>query len=86
MGIFGPTKKQLGEQSQAHIIARLLEVGYTVLVPYGDSNRYDLVIEGGDGQFWRVQCKTAYMEKDRNDEGHLQFATVSLRSSINANV
>jgi len=61
-------------------MARLLEVGYTVLVPYGDSSRYDLVIEDGDGRFWRVQCKTAYMEKDRHDEGHLQFATASLRS------
>ena len=58
MGLFEPTKKQLGEQSQAHIIARLLEVGYTVLTPYGDSSRYDLVIEDAEGQFWRVQCKT----------------------------
>lgn len=50
----GPTKKQLGERSQAHIIARLLEVGYTVLTPYGDSSRYDLVIEDADGNFWKV--------------------------------
>jgi hypothetical protein len=28
MGLFEPTKKQLGERSQAHLIARLLEVGY----------------------------------------------------------
>lgn len=34
MGLFVPGKKKLGEQSQAHIMARLLEVGYTVLVPY----------------------------------------------------
>ena len=59
MDLFVPTKKQLGERSQAHIIARLLEVGYTVLTPYGDSSRYDLVIEDADGKFWRVQCKTA---------------------------
>ncbi len=24
----------------------------------GGSERYDLVIEDADGQFWRVQCKT----------------------------
>ena len=67
----------MGERSQAHIIARLLEVGYIVLTPYRDSSRYDLVIEDADGKFWRVQCKTAWME----DEGaSIQFAATSLRS------
>jgi PD-(D/E)XK nuclease superfamily protein len=77
MGLFAPTKKQLGERSQAHIIARLLEVGYTVLTPYGDSSRYDLVIEDAEGQFWRVQCKTAWIE---NGGASIQFATTSLRT------
>lgn len=78
MGLVGPTKKQLGELSQAYIIARLLEVGYAVLAPYGDSSRYDLVIEDAEGQFSRVQCKTAWIEGD--DDGHIKFATTSLRS------
>jgi hypothetical protein len=32
--------------------------------PYSlwDSSRYDLVIEDTEGQFWRVQCKTAWIE------------------------
>jgi PD-(D/E)XK nuclease superfamily protein len=77
MSLFGPTKKQLGERSQAHIIARLLEVGYTVLTPYGDSSRYDLVIEDAEGQFWRVQCKTAWIE---NGDASIQFAATSLRT------
>jgi len=29
-------KKKLGELSQAHVIARLLEKGYNILLPYGD--------------------------------------------------
>ncbi len=62
MDLFAPTKKQLGERSQAYITARLLEMEYTVLTPYGDSSRYDLVIEDADGKFWRVQCKTAWIE------------------------
>lgn len=78
MGLVGPTKKQLGELSQAYIIARLLEVGYAVLAPYGDSSRYDLVIEDAEGQFWRVQCKTAWIEG--GDNGYIKFATTSLRS------
>src|SRR5579872_7116210 len=78
MGLLGPTKKQLGERSQAHIIARFLEVEYTVLTPYGDSSRYDLVIEDADGKFCRVQCKTAWVEG--GDAGFITFATTSLRS------
>jgi len=78
MGLFGPTKKQLGERSQAHITAAMLEVGYSVLLPYGDSSRYDLVIEDANGQFWRVQCKTAWIEG--GDNGFITFATTSLRS------
>lgn len=77
MGLLEPTKKQLGELSQAHITARLLEVGHTVLTPYGDSSRYDLVIEDVEGQFWRVQCKTAWME---NEDTSIQFAATSLRT------
>lgn len=66
MGLFGPKKhsKARGEYSEAVIIAKLLEVGYVVLTPFGDSSRYDLVIEDADGRFWRVQCKTAWTELD----------------------
>jgi len=60
MGNFGPRQnpKSIGERSQAHIIARFLDVGYNILIPYGDNTRYDLVIEDADGNFYRVQCKT----------------------------
>lgn len=78
MGLIGPTKKQLGERSQAHITARLLDSDYKVLVPYGDSSRYDLVIEDANGKFWRVQCKTAWIEG--GDNRFIKFATTSLRS------
>lgn len=45
MGTFGPPKnhKATGERSQAHIMAKLLDVGYNVLTPFGDNARYDLV-------------------------------------------
>ncbi len=78
MSYIEPTKKQLGERAQAHIMARLLEMGYTVLTPYGDSSRYDLVIEDNEGKFWRVQCKTAWIEG--GDDRYIKFATASLRS------
>jgi len=76
MGLFGPKQnpKAIGERSQAYIIAKLLDVGYNVLIPYGDNTRYDLVIEDADGKFWRVQCKTGWLE---NNAAYIEFATAS---------
>ena len=66
--------KAIGELSQIHIVASLLEAGYRVLTPYGDNARYDLVIEDTEGMFWRVQCKTGWLE---SDGAYIEFATSS---------
>jgi hypothetical protein len=66
--------KATGELSQAYIAARLIEVGYKVLAPYGDNLRYDLVIEDAEGAFWRVQCKTGWIE---GDGAYIEFSTAS---------
>ncbi len=50
--------KQIGEITEACILAILLKAGYVVLTPFGDNQRYDLVIER-DGVFQRVQCKSS---------------------------
>ncbi len=65
--------KAIGELSQAHIIAQLLEAGYHILVPYGDNLRYDLVIEDADEQLWKVQCKTG-----RSNGEYISFTPASL--------
>jgi hypothetical protein len=71
MGFFRPTPKEkgikgaIGEESEAVIAAALIQAGYTVLTPNGYMHRYDLVIEDAEGKFWRVQCKTAWLSKDR---------------------
>ena len=78
MGPFHPKKranvtmKNIGDKSEACIIAKLMQVGYAVLIPFGGSERYDLVIEDADGQFWRVQCKTG-----RYEVGTVEFNTGS---------
>ena len=76
MGIFGPKQntKTIGERSEAIIIAKFLEVGYGVLTPFGDNRRYDLVIEDADGNFYRIQCKTGWIE---SDGAYIEFATAS---------
>jgi hypothetical protein len=76
MGQFGPKQnnKTIGERSEAIIMAKLLEVGYGVLMPFGDNRRYDLVIEDADGKFYRIQCKTARL---MNGGACVNFATAS---------
>jgi hypothetical protein len=68
MGQFGPKQdsKSTGERSEAIIMGRLVATGYTVLMPFGENKRYDLVIEDADRQFWRVQCKTAWTDDGGN--------------------
>lgn len=48
-----------GQISESAITTRLLQAGYIVLTPYGGNQRYDLVIENAEGQFFRIQCKSA---------------------------
>lgn len=50
--------KTIGNISEAMAIARLIELQYPVLLPFGDNERYDLVVEL-DNEFKRVQIKTA---------------------------
>lgn len=55
------------------VIAKLLLRGFIVLTPYGDNERYDLVIEDYEGQaFVKVQSKTGRLEN-----GAILFATCS---------
>lgn len=49
--------KEIGDTAVAGVLARLLKRGYAILLPFGDSQRYDLVLDK-DGQFFRVQCKS----------------------------
>jgi len=58
--------KEMGERSEAIIIGKLVYAGYTILKPYGENQRYALVIEDADRKFWRVQCKTAWISKDHH--------------------
>ena len=80
MGLLGRGKRDtnwVGEITEAAITTRFLQLGYVVLTPYGGNQRYDLVIEDSEGQFWRVQCKTGRIDED---------GTVIKFNTSNANV
>ncbi len=52
---------RVGELSEAALLTALLRRGYVVLSPWGGTQRYDFVIDKGDG-FERVQCKTGRIQ------------------------
>ena len=64
------TSKQ-GESTESVILAKLVELGYECLIPWGHDHRYDIAIDD-DGKLIRIQCKTArYIE----ELGCLEFNT-----------
>src|SRR5215212_933387 len=63
----------VGQRSEAIILAELVRRGHRVLVPFGPNQRYDLVVEVG-GRYLRAQCKTGRL---RN--GCVAFKTASVR-------
>jgi hypothetical protein len=52
----------LGNIATAAVLAALLRKGYAVLTPFGDAERYDLVIDMGVA-FEPVQCKHVRLRK-----------------------
>src|SRR4051812_29270651 len=67
----GRHPKAIGDLTTLAVMLVLSELGYTVLVPFGENTRYDLVI-GAAGRLERVQCKTGRL---RN--GTIWFNTCS---------
>jgi len=63
----------VGQRTEAAVIAELVKRGYVVLTPFGVNHRYDLVLDCG-GTFIRAQCKTGRL---RN--GAVRFKTQSVR-------
>ncbi|MGA9977376.1 MAG: group I intron-associated PD-(D/E)XK endonuclease [Candidatus Sulfotelmatobacter sp.] len=54
------TPKQLGEIAEAEFIAKVVELGFVVAKPWGDSEPYDFIVNRGRN-FWRVQVKSAHV-------------------------
>jgi hypothetical protein len=63
----------VGTRTEGAIIGELVRRGYQVVVPFGQNQRYDLVLDLGSS-FLRVQCKTGRL---RN--GCIEFKAHSVR-------
>jgi hypothetical protein len=54
-----PTKRR-GEIAEAAFLLKASSLGFSVAKPWGDSDRYDFILDNGR-RTWRVQVKTASM-------------------------
>lgn len=50
--------KQIGNITEVESMLSFLKLGYNVLQPYGDCEKYDFVADI-NGNFYKIQCKTA---------------------------
>ena len=51
------TKKALGEAAEAAFLAKATSLGFGVAKTWGDSERYDFIVDSGQ-KLWRVQVKS----------------------------
>jgi PD-(D/E)XK endonuclease len=63
----------VGQRTEAAILSELVRRGYSVLLPFGVNQRYDLVLDLG-GRYLRAQCKTG-----RLHNGVVLFSTKSVQ-------
>jgi len=57
-----PNKKRTGELAEAAFLLKAASLGFGVTKPWGDSERYDFILDSGE-RLWRVQVKCTETEK-----------------------
>jgi len=65
----------VGQRTEAAILSELVRRGYSVLLPFGVNQRYDLVLDL-DGKFVSAQCKTGRLRG-----GSIEFSPRSIRAN-----
>lgn len=64
--------KQQGNITEVSVMLEFLKLGYNVLTPYGDCERYDFVADV-NGHFYKIQVKSA----NDKEEGKITFNCAS---------
>ena len=57
----GMNSKQIGNITELETMLAFLKIGFNVLTPYGDCERYDFVVDA-NGKFLRIQSKTSHSD------------------------
>ena len=60
----GANTKDRGDETEAKVIHEMISHGYSVSIPFGDNDKYDLIVDD-NGQLYRIQCKTAWQNKEQ---------------------
>lgn len=66
--------KQIGNITELECMLAFMKLGYNVLTPYGDCERYDFVADV-NGKLLKIQVKTS--RPSRFDDGSITFNTSS---------
>lgn len=69
--------KQIGNITELETMLAFVKLGYNVLTPYGDCERYDFVVDVNN-TFFKIQCKTA---KSVDDGAAFRFSGRSTHKS-----
>ena len=59
--------KRRGELAEAAFLLKVQSMGFRVAKPWGDSDRYDFILDSG-GRLWRVQLKSTEVLHSRGYE------------------
>ena len=60
--------QQKGTLTELRYILDLTNLGYRCLKPVDESSKYDVVVDLGEGNFKRIQCKTSSWATDTKEE------------------
>lgn len=69
-----------GMKCELECALKFIEQGFIVSMPYGNTSRYDLIIDGGNGKYFRIQCKTAHQNENGSytiNTSNQQFTAVA---------
>lgn len=64
--------KRIGNSTELNCIAYLFDCGCEILLPYGDNQKYDIVIDYKT-KFYKIQCKKAH--PTYKGDGEIDFIT-----------
>ena len=67
------TSKQIGNLTELQCITRFYKMGYSISIPYGDSDKYDFILDV-NGNLYRIQCKHATLHM--NEENMVDFISI----------
>ncbi|PGF15736.1 hypothetical protein CP556_06145 [Natrinema sp. CBA1119] len=54
--------KAVGDETEARALSELIASDYSVSVPFGDNDKYDLIVDDGT-DLHQIQCKTGWSNK-----------------------